>query len=387
MRYVLTFLLLALAKPSLALFAQTPAEKPASPAPASKDGVPPAAPKADPNAPAGKAAPVNPGQPAGNAAPGQPQAPPAEPETPADKIVKEAAKKLEKVKWVSAKIHMKSQTDQTPLILTGTYRRGPDYRIRVELETKRGEAFGRKVQVCDGKTVFWDESVLESRTIRLLELRSILDEIEKKVIPAETYEQIIKSIGIQMVPDPTLMLNGYLAQVTFTNSAVGPSFGGRKTTVVEGHWRKAVIARITNNPGATSIEQLGAYPQYVRLVIDDVTGFPLRFEIYLRTNTVEYKPIVEIEFQEPAFPESLPDAEFAYRSKLPTNVPTADVTQQMLATLRAGLQQFPNKAGATVTGSTAGGKIDIPGMTPAKADKAAPNPEKKADTVPDAKKG
>ncbi|MGL5095652.1 MAG: hypothetical protein ACRDD1_08695, partial [Planctomycetia bacterium] len=161
---------------------------------------------------------------------------------------------------------------------------------------------------------------------------------------------------------PGNMLRGLLDTLTFTDKTAGVvKFDGeadRPVVVLDGRWRKQVIAALLNSPSKTSTDDIGGNaPQFVRLSLDEKTKWPVKMELYRKDKAAEYSPLLVMEFRELKVGEKIPDSAFQYTP--PEDLIAEDATVAMLE--RFG--QLKDKAGAAAeTGAAVSAPIARPGV-------------------------
>lgn len=258
-------------------------------------------------------------------------------ETEAERIVREAADKVDAIDYVSAKVRQTIRAGGTPIVSQGEYRRGPNFRSRFELDVDLGKSSAKRVHACDGKTGVVYEKMLDNETIESFQVDQVMPLFENRDLPPEYRRQLLLRMPFVKPGD---MLRGYLETIHFdkvTETQLGEK-DPRPAWLVEGAWREEVVPAIAHNSNIHKPEDLsGGTPQYARLYIDKETGFPLRIELFRRDTSAEYKPILTLEFLEVSN-EKLADDVFTFVP--PEKVRAVDVT----TTLVAQLNQFPEKA-------------------------------------------
>lgn len=289
--------------------------------------------------------PAKPVAPAAAAAPA-----PDEPETDFDRLVKNAADRIDAIETVSARLRQSIKAGERRIDATGVYMKGPGYRGRFELDIDLADAIGKRIHLSDGKMGYRFEQILEAKDLKSFRMDEIMPLIERKEIPPEVRAQYLMQFPFLRPGD---MLRGYLRSVTFTKKEEGTLGEGSKrdVIVVEGQWRRKYLPLLAGgHPGAAvpaDVEGLpGRLPQYVRLHLDKKTGWPLRVELFRRDSDAEWVPIYVLEFLEVEFPKMIPAEEFRRK----WDMEAQDLTVEIVAQLKA-LKDKPESSAAGKAGS------------------------------------
>ena len=335
------FALAAVSGAGLLAFAQPPADAPAEPPAATAQ--PPATP-AEPAAQITEVAPgAEPPPAAADAAAAAPDEPviPLEPETAGDTFLQEMADRLDRVEFLSADFEQAVQLDTRQVVTDGRIRHAPGDRSLMEVTLEHSDVAGRRLDVSDGQTAYRVEEVAGNLVAMRYDVAQILAEARTK--PEGVLREVRRLLPLMSLGD---RLRGYVADFTFGEPAdatftfgepADATFGdgGRAVKVVEGQWRKRAIAALLDSKDpAVSVEQLpGQTPQFIRVTIDQQTGYPLKTELFRRTAKAEYKPLVTLTVTDFATPEDLPDATFAYTP--PADADVRDQTAEFVNRLKA----------------------------------------------------
>lgn len=269
-----------------------------------------------------------------------PNTQPAEPpETEADKFVKAAAEKLDAIEYVSAKISQTIRAGGSPVLATGSYRCGPNYRSMFELDVKLGEATAKRINASDGKTGMIYEKLLDKESLVTFQIGEVMPLVENRELPPEVKRQVLLQLPFVKPGD---MLRGYLESIRFdkmSDATLGEN--NRPVTLIEGSWKEAIVPVVAQNGNVKNVKDIvGDTPQFARLYLDKETSFPLRIELFRRDDKAEYKPIFVLDFLE-VKSEKLPDSDFTFIP--PEKLQAVDITSSMVTQLN----QFPEKPGAT----------------------------------------
>lgn len=265
------------------------------------------------------------------------------PESEVDKFLRETADKIDKIPYVSADIAQTIRFADREIKATGIYKKGPDYRLRFELNVDMGDAVGKRIQVCNGKMGYRYEQLADTQVLHSFDVAAIVPLVERKDLPVQAKEQILTAIPFLKPGD---MLRGFLRTLTFTEkeeSTIGNEHK-RDVLILQGHWKKELLQSITGSPNVPPLEEFGqGFPQYARVYLDKETGWPIRIELYHQNNFARLKPIFRLEFLKVTFTDKLPEDAFAFT--IPKDVAPLDVTTQLVAQL----QSIPDKEGTEST--------------------------------------
>lgn len=289
------------------------------------------------------------------------ETPPASPPPPdpdeekAKKFILACAAKIEKVDYVSAELQESAYVTNRTVTSTGVYLRGPDHRTRLELDVNFGDATGKRLQVSNGMVGYQYRKVLDQVDISSIQLSQVLPLIARKEIP----EQARNTIQAQLpLLDPGEMLMGYLRDIAFTSmekKEIGEGSAKRSVTVLEGHWTPQAVDMLAGRQTNGQLDNLGGnMPQYLRLFLDDETGWPLRVEMFRRDKRAEFKPVFVLEFRKLKIGEKIPEDQFEFTP--PEGVKVTDVTDQWVS----NLQGLPDKVTAIPSSANPASAVSAP---------------------------
>jgi outer membrane lipoprotein-sorting protein len=262
-----------------------------------------------------------------------------ESETPAERVVREAADAVDGLEYLSVRVKQTIRAAGKTLESTGVYRRGPNFRSRLDLLVDVGAEVARRVNASDGRTCTLYEKILDAETYETFDVRRVMPLFETRDVSPEIRQQYF----LFRLPfaSPGEMLRGYLSSMRFESTSDGVlGDPPRPVVVVEGRWRDDQIPIVAQNQTAKRLDDLpeGA-PQYIRLHLDKETRFPIRVELYRKDKKGAYKPLFQLDFTEVST-EKVPDSEFIFDA--PTTAQPVDRTDEMVDFLN----QFPEKAAA-----------------------------------------
>lgn len=283
--------------------------------------------------------------------------PPAEPDgkpSPAAEI-KKAREKLLKVKSISAKVVEKVDVLDKSFKAEGRYlQRGlqeGDWKMRLELAVKIGNASGSLLEVCDGDLLWMRSDVDTGRkkdkpegakkdhrdtTITRRNVTKILNAAKK--LPDKSYETgLITSLGLGGLP---ALLAAIEQNMKFT-AVKDMSLRDLPMIVVEGTWTDAFAQRLRGSQGqgqqASTLLPASA-PDSVRLYIDRGTGFPHRITYMKKIpgRNVQ-KEMLTLDFLDVEVNQPISDSEFDYVP--PKDIAPIELTQGFLDQLAPQTKQ------------------------------------------------
>ncbi|MFO0956976.1 MAG: hypothetical protein U0800_05845 [Isosphaeraceae bacterium] len=200
---------------------------------------------------------------------------PADPPTEAELLLDAAILKVKSLENVEAELTQAVSMLGQNFQVTGSYMKGPGYRIRMELNLKNlGDADGTLLQVCDGK-VLWDyQRIAQAQNYRRLAIDKILARIEGPEFEQEIRDQIIGSFGFT---GPEALLTGLRKSVLFDQKEED-SLDNRKVWILRGFWKDRTALASPGQPAPT-----GALPPYIpsviALTIGQEDGWPYKLEM------------------------------------------------------------------------------------------------------------
>ena len=193
----------------------------------------------------------------GASPPPPPQAPPELPPTPAEETLDAAIRKLADLKAIAADVVQQVDMLGETFTLKGQYLKASDYRMRLELKLEGlGDASGTMLQVCDGKTLWDYQQILDGRSYRRLDLGKILERMEGAELGDDLRRQIIKGIGFS---GPEALLAGLRKAVRFEHQEE-MTLGDRPVWVLRGQWKDMASL---SGPGQPILPAGAAIPPYV----------------------------------------------------------------------------------------------------------------------------
>jgi outer membrane lipoprotein-sorting protein len=299
-----------------------------------------------------------------------PAAAPAEPDSEHDKFVRKEAEKLDKVTSVSAELVFTSRNQDQLISQKGTYKLGPNNRLRMDLAFGEGPNSGKRTYICDGATSFTIEEFGEFKRAKQVKLDRIRPLLEDKNIPDELRNQFWG--GIVPFQKPGAMLRSYLDTITFTERR-DDKLGERDVVRLEGRWRKNAVAALNGGDATKTIDDVDPrVPRYMTLVLDKQTGWPLQMELFQRlANVGVMKPYLTMKFSKLAIGQTVPESEFKYTA--PSSVQVVDETPMYESGLKRFIEQTAaQKAAGKAPEKAPPGEKTAPASTPTPAEPKKP---------------
>ena len=251
-----------------------------------------------------------------------PKEPPKEPDSEHDKFVRAEADKLDKITSVSSEIVYASRNLDHFVQQKGTFKLGPNNRIRMELAFGEGPDGGKRLFVCDGTTAYSIDEFGEFKQAQMWKLDRIRPLLDDKNMPPEIKAQAWN--GLVPYQKPGEMIRALLMTSTFTERR-DDKLGERAVVRLEGRWRKSAIAMLAGGDATKTLEDIDPrVPRYVTLVLDKQTGWPLQLELFQRLPEGVVKPAMSIKFSKLTIGAASPDSEFKYTP--PTTLTVRDAT-------------------------------------------------------------
>lgn len=158
---------------------------------------------------------------------------PAEPPTEAEKIIDNAIKKVTALTSVTADMVQSIDLLSQKFQLNGRYLKAPGNRVYLKLVvTGLPASSGTTLQVCDGKTLWDYQQVLETTIYRKLDVVKVFQKLAAPEIDAKLREQIKVQIGFA---GPETLLSGLRKAVRFDQKESG-TLGDKPMWVLRGTW-------------------------------------------------------------------------------------------------------------------------------------------------------
>jgi hypothetical protein len=297
--------------------------------------------------------------------------PPAEPDgqrSPAVEI-KRAREQLLKVKSISAKVVEKIDALEKSFKAEGRYlQRGlqeGDWKMRLELSVKIGNAYGSLLEVCDGE-LLWMRSEMDTGRKKdktegskkdprdtVVTRRNVIKILNAaKKVPDKTYQSgLITSLGLGGLP---ALLAAIEQNMKFT-AVKEMALRDQPMIVVEGTWTDSFAQKLRGaaaqgQPQGQQASTLlpASAPDSVRVYIDRGTGFPHRIT-YLKKipgRNVQ-KEMLTLDFLDVEINQPISDSEFDYVP--PKDIAPIELTQGFLDQL--SLQGKQPQQGGPQSGS------------------------------------
>lgn len=216
------------------------------------------------------------------------------PATPAEKIIDDAAKKLRALESVAADVTMDADILNQRFQVVGQYLKGPNYRILLRLDIEGlGDVTGTIQQVCDGKTLWEINQILDSRSLRKITLQPLLEVLQRPEADAEIRDQLLTQIGFA---GPHALLEGLRKSIAFDQMEES-TLDGQPVWILRGAWKDRAALSLPGAPNvppdapASSIVGAAAFlPPYVpgsaELWLGKEDGWPHKLILQGRTPSI-----------------------------------------------------------------------------------------------------
>jgi outer membrane lipoprotein-sorting protein len=258
-----------------------------------------------------------------------------DPETEHDKFIKMMAEKLAKVVDVAAEIYYGVRNQDRWVETTGSYKLGPQNRMRFELTFTEGGVTGKRLYVSDGTDSYHIQEFGDSKRGQHFKLDKVRPLIEDKSMAPEERDQIFR--GIVPFQKPDGMLKGYLSRMTFTERKE-EKLGDRDVITLQGRWKKSTVQLLVNGDPKKGFDDIDpSLPRFIKLVLDKETGWPLQVELYQKIENVGvFKPILSLKFSKLTIGKRVAESEFKFVP--PQNIQMTDMTPMLEAGLKRKLE-------------------------------------------------
>jgi hypothetical protein len=159
---------------------------------------------------------------------------PAGPPTPAEQTIDAAITKLKALQTVRAEVRQDVDMLGQKFTVSGQYLKGPDYRVRLELQISGlPETEGRMLQISDG-TVLWDYSqILGQEFYGRMEIQKVVERLN-----SPDFDDSIRTFYIQQqfgISGPQALLEGLRQSARFDVQEEG-ELDGKAVWILRGRW-------------------------------------------------------------------------------------------------------------------------------------------------------
>src|SRR5262249_11309433 len=152
-------------------------------------------------------------------------------ETQLDAVIKALAA----LKSVAADLVQKVDMLDLKFEVQGRYLRAPDRRIYLKLSVSGlPDAAGAMLQICDGKTLWDYQKVLENEVYRKVEVAQVFEKLDGPGIDEESRKQIAAQLGFA---GPEELIAGLRKLVKFDQARESSTLDGKEVWVYRGTWR------------------------------------------------------------------------------------------------------------------------------------------------------
>lgn len=328
--------------------------------------------------------------PPATAAPGAPAVKAALPPTEAEKAIDEAIAKVKALKSVSADVRQDVDMLGQKFAITGQYLRGPDYKVRLQLDlVGLADAGGTMLQICDGNTLWDYQKILDGQSYARLDLGKILARLNGPEFDAVTRDFFIdQRLGFS---GPDALLAGLRKSLRFEQKEEG-ELDGKPVWVLRGTWQD--LASLGLAPPGQAVPATTALPAYVPSVatlwIGKEDGWPYQVLLEGKARSVLLSPKQRLgpdgrpmgrvqpapkeppsrfllKYSNVQLDGTIDPDNFAFAVPDGTQVPVADLTSERLAEIEQVAQALAaqRRAEAAKAGeSTLGSSLTVPPLGP-----------------------
>ena len=223
-------------------------------------------------------------KPAPGAAPAPKAEAPAEPPTEAEKMLDEAIKKVAALKSVSADLVQKVEMLDQNFRVEGRYLKAPEHRVYLKLTVKGlADSAGTTLQVCDGKTLWDYQQVLETPIYRKLDVVKVFEQLDSPDIDTKLRDQVVSQLGFA---GPETLLVGLRRTIKFKDKEEG-TLDGVAVWKLHGEWKNRDGLLGPNQQPLPETAPLPPYvPSVVSIWIGKDDGWPYRLLLLGKSRTI-----------------------------------------------------------------------------------------------------
>lgn len=284
------------------------------------------------------------------------EAPAAKPalaaELDAERLLDQAAKNLAATDWVRAGIRQRVDLFGKRLDGTGTYLKGPNWKMKLELKIALDDRRppSSLQQVCDGRWLWDYREILGSRLLTKVDVTAVKDALESgPQRPGQFPSQTILGLG-----GLEQLLRGLRSQFDFVTAGT-MKVGDRSFLALRGQWKREALIRMLpeqqkqlEEGKPADLKKLAEYvPDEVLLLLDPKTLFIHRVE-YRRSepetadkkdekkeeakgkaNRLTGKSLIIMELFDVELGQPADDLNFLYKSDLPAVDRTEDYLKML----------------------------------------------------------
>lgn len=211
-------------------------------------------------------------------APADPNAAANEPPTAEELELDKAIAKVRAVQRVSADISQNVEMLGQKFKVSGTYLKDTNYRIRLQLTLSGlGDAEATLLQVCDGKTLWDYQRVLDNtnQSYSKTEIAPVLKKLDDPILDPAFREQVTAQLGFA---GPDALIAGLRKTVKFDQKAE-ETLDGKAVLVYRGQWKKREGLLAPNAQPLPATVPLPPYiPSNIALYIGKDDGWPYKVE-------------------------------------------------------------------------------------------------------------
>ncbi len=204
-------------------------------------------------------------------------APPTDSAAPAQHVLTETINRLRARPKIAAKIVEDVDMLNQKFRLEGNYYKDAGLRVRFELSLKGlGDANSTMLQVCDGKTLWEFNKVLNMQSYRRREIVPILEKLKDPILDDAFRALVNTQLGFG---GPEALLMGFRDKVKFDQFSV-EAVDGVESFILGGTWKDRKGLMGMNDRPLPDTAPLPSYiPSNIRVFVDKVNLWPYRIEM------------------------------------------------------------------------------------------------------------
>jgi hypothetical protein len=266
--------------------------------------------------------------------------------------------------------------------VVGRYLKAPQHRVYLRLDTKGlPDTTGQTLQVCDGKTLWDYQRVLDSSIYRKLDIVKVFEKLDAPELDPKIREQVITQLGFS---GPETLLTGLRKAVKFDQKSEA-TLDGKAVWLLHGTWKDRNGLLGPNQQPLPETAPLPAYvPSVVSLWIGKEDGWPYKLLLQGKAPSIleetrprgpdgqpigslnsSPKPIpsrVELSYTNVKLNPSLMLKEFAFTP--PPGAAVEDSTEGVVSMLTREIEREASKQKSGESGNTLlNTPIDVPKST------------------------
>jgi len=233
----------------------------------------------------------------------------------------------------------------------GKYLQGKGLKLRLEFELEIGRTKGTLVQVCNGKTLWTQNTIGATVQATRRDVPRIIKEL-KQLSQAGTKprpRQFETDLGLGGIE---ALLTSLERTMTFTLRRER-QVQGRPFVIIEGSWNATFLETLTDDRRPSSGELPEYIPDRVRIYFDKTTQFPHRI-VYMKKQPDRegLRPMVSLEFRKVEVNATIDDSVFVFKAG--KGVQVQDVTNEFIKQVRQirSAEPAPGQSGTKAKAKT-----------------------------------